>query len=100
MMFTGDWYTAETMREAGLVSRVVEDHDVEPESKRIADCLADRSPSGLRKMKNLLLQAPHRSLAEALAAEQRAWAEHASSLDMREGLSAFREKRKPRFVGQ
>jgi len=99
-MFTGDWYTAETMREAGLVSRVVEDHDVEPESKRIADCLADRSPSGLRKMKNLLLQAPHRSLAEALAAEQRAWVEHASSLDMREGLSAFREKRKPRFVGQ
>ncbi|WJR75834.1 enoyl-CoA hydratase-related protein [Bradyrhizobium sp. NP1] len=99
LMFTGDWVTATAMREAGLVTRVVDDSEVEAETTRLADTLAARSPLCLRRMKSLLTLGSQQGLQEGLAAEQREWAAHAASEDMREGLSAFREKRPPRFTG-
>jgi enoyl-CoA hydratase len=99
MMFTGDWFTATAMRDGGLISRVVGDEEVDAEANRLAERLADRSPVGLRRMKSLLLRNANPGIGEGLAAEQREWASHAASEDMREGLAAFRERRTPRFTG-
>lgn len=51
-------------------------------------------------MKSLLLDGADRSLEGALEIEQQAYAVHARSRDVREGLDAFRRKRQPKFVGR
>jgi enoyl-CoA hydratase len=99
MMFTGDSYTAADMKLAGLVTTVVADGAVEQEAEKLSARLAHRSPAGLRRMKSLLIHSSEQPKAAALRREQLAWADHALSSDMGEGISAFREKRPPRFTG-
>lgn len=99
MMFTGDSFTAADMKQAGLVTAVVDDGAVEEEAGKLADRLALRSPTGLRRMKSLLVHSSEQPKSVALRMEQLEWALHAMSSDLREGISAFREKRVPQFTG-
>lgn len=99
MMFTGEVCSAAMMKQAGLVTHLVADTDVELEADRLTLLLARHSPLGLRRMKTLLEDSMDVTSDAALAAEQRLWAVHAVSNDMNGGLLAFREKRPPQFSG-
>ena len=99
MMCTGGSFRGADMQQAGRVTTVAADTEVEAEAERLAARLASRSPAGLRRMKSLLLHSAEQSKAAALRAEQLEWGLHATSDDMREGIAAFREKRTPRFTG-
>jgi enoyl-CoA hydratase len=99
MMFTGDSFTAADMKLAGLVTAVVDDGAVEEEAEKLSGRLSLRSPAGLRRMKSLLVHSSEQPKAAALQKEQLEWALHAMSDDMREGISAFRDKRSPQFTG-
>jgi enoyl-CoA hydratase/carnithine racemase len=99
MMFSGDSYPAAEMKLAGLVTNVVADGAVENEAGKLADRLALRSPAGLRHMKSLLAFTAEHPKDAGLRMEQLHWALHARSSDLREGISAFREKRTPQFTG-
>lgn len=99
MMFTGDSFAAADMKLAGLVTAVVDDGAVEGEAEKLAGRLSLRSPAGLRRMKSLLLHSSEQPKAAALRMEQLEWALHATSNDLREGISAFRDKRLPQFTG-
>ena len=50
-------------------------------------------------MKSLLTYSAEQPKEAALRTEQLQWALHATSHDLREGISAFREKRTPLFTG-
>ena len=100
LMYTGDFLDAETMARWGLVNEVVEDEDLMPAVHRLLDRLATKSPIGLARMKRLVDEGLDGSLAQAIELEQRIFAEHAASVDRREGLAAFAERRAPRFVGR
>ena len=99
MMFMGDSFTAADMKQAGLVTAVVDDSAVEKEAEKLAGRLSLRSPAGLRRMKSLLVHSSEQPKAAALRMEQLEWALHAMSNDLREGISAFRDKRLPQFTG-
>jgi len=100
LSFTGDSVSAETMRDFGLVSVLCEDDELADTALKLGRKLSTRSPLGLSRMKTLLNMASDAPRDACLAAEVLASAAHTASQDMREGLDAFTEKRKPVFTGR
>ncbi|MFT3820739.1 MAG: enoyl-CoA hydratase-related protein [Rubrivivax sp.] len=100
MMFTAELFDAEALATQGLVNEVVDDGALEQAVVQLTERIASKSPLGLARMKALIDAGMEVSLDEALAAERRANVEHASSADLREGLLAFAEKRRPKFTGR
>lgn len=83
----------------GLVSRIVADADLEHEALELAADLA-RSPTYMLGLaKKMFAAASSPSLETVLEIESFAASVARSSEDHREGVTAFREKRKPNFTG-
>jgi enoyl-CoA hydratase len=99
MMFTGDLFSAAEMAQAGLVTRVVPNDQLEAEVQKIAEKIAEKSPIGLQRMKALLEDGMDVPLKQALRTEKLVSAAHMRSYDSSEGGRAFMEKRKPVFRG-
>jgi enoyl-CoA hydratase len=98
LIFTGRLVDAEEAARIGLVNGV---HDpVLDKARETAALLASKSPVALRVMKRLANRALGGEHAENLAAEGESFGELFSSEDAREGLTAFVEKREPRFTGR
>jgi enoyl-CoA hydratase/carnithine racemase len=100
LLFTGEFVPAETLVAAGLVNEVVEDADLVPAVERLVAKLAPKSPLVLRRMKALVDDGLQQAAPTALRLEILASEAHAHSHDMQEGLAAFSEKRKPKFIGR
>jgi len=99
MMFTGEMFSAATMREWGLVNDVVRDTELPETVANLLERLATKSPIGLRQMKRLVDKGLQLDADNALEFEQQVFAEHSLTRDRREGLAAFAERRKPIFTG-
>jgi len=99
LLYTGEFVAAEVLREAGLVNEVVDDADLVAATDRLVEKIASKSPLVLRRLKTLVDDGLEQPRTTALRLELLASEVHAGSQDMKEGLAAFAEKRKPRFVG-
>lgn len=86
--------------EIGLVARVFDDEVLFDKSLEIAQGLAAGPPIAIGLAKRLLNHAPTASLEGFLDAEAFAQSVAFTSDDFREGLAAFREKRRARFPGR
>lgn len=91
---------AKTLHEWGLVNRVVPATDLMDTAEKTAAVLATRAPATVRETKRLVEAAAHSSMNDSLERERRAIIKSAATQDAHEGVSAFFEKRKPRFTGQ
>ena len=100
MTFTGDPLDAAAALACGLVSRVVPDAQLMAAAQALAERIAVNPPHALRMAKRLLQQG--REMAQLpmleLAAQMQALAQ--TSQDHREAVTAFLEKRPPKFTGQ
>jgi len=100
LLFSGDFVPAEELVAAGLVNRVVDDAELLDAAAQFVARLRNKSPLVLRRMKALVDDGLEQPVETALRLELLASEVHAHSHDMKEGLAAFEEKRKPRFIGR
>lgn len=99
LMLTGDMMTAREAERIGLVGEVTPAGELEAGVERLVQKLKAKSPAVLKGMKTLLNKAIRDDLEDALRYEI-AFVERFSTTepDVREGLLAFKEKRKPRYA--
>lgn len=91
-MITGQMVEAEDALRAGLVNYVVPCAELVPFSRNLLRKILANGP--------LAVRAVMRVTAAGMEAENEAFGRVGASLDAREGMAAFLEKRPPRFTGQ
>jgi 2-(1,2-epoxy-1,2-dihydrophenyl)acetyl-CoA isomerase len=92
--------SAQDAKDIGLINDVFEDDRLLPEVMKIAHAIEGGPTLAIGRTKTLLRLSEKSQLSEHLAAEQHMISISGSSQDFREGVSAFIEKRKPRFTGK
>lgn len=91
---------AEAALSAGLVDVVTDNDTVLAEAMRIARELASGPTEAYGGIKRLFLNAQNSSFESQLEDEAQTLAMVARTADAREGIDAFRNKRKPKFTGR
>jgi len=97
MNLVGDAILSEEALEAGLVNRVVPDHELFETALMWGRKLAGQAPVAVEEIKT----ASHKGdLDEGIEAEKRAFATAFGSEDAKEGIGAFLAKRTPKWSGR
>ena len=99
LMLTGDPISAERAYEAGLINKVVPRDELMPAAMAYAERIVENAPLVLGMLKRYAQEVMPRGPVESLAVWRRGPEMIFSSRDAKEGVAAFKEKRKPKFLG-
>jgi enoyl-CoA hydratase len=100
MALTGDMIDAATAERFGLVNHVFPADQLEAETMKLAEKIAEKAPIALQLSKEAVKFASRSNLDEGLRREVDLFAICFSTEDKEEGVAAFLEKRKPEFKGR
>ena len=100
MILLGEKLRAEEALEIGLITRAVEPGNLDNEVTAVITKLESNSPIGMKIGKQAFYDASEMSFEDALEFLSTKLLEVASTQDAREGITAFLEKRKPKFIGK
>lgn len=95
----GDRFDANTARDMGMINFVVPAAELDAETDKLARRLASGPTHVYGNTKALLYRSLESEFEAQLQAEAESFADCASRPDFREGVTAFVEKREPRFTG-
>lgn len=99
MLMTGETVTAERAARFGMINRVVPAADLMVDALALAERLAAGPTGSIGRIKRMLNASYSNTLEQQLALEHECQIESGRSADFKEGVSAFFEKRPPRFEG-
>jgi enoyl-CoA hydratase/carnithine racemase len=97
LLLTGRRVGAEEGLSLGFVDRLVPEGRARSDALALAEEIATKSPISLRAAKRALNQGFDVDLATGLEIENSAWEEAAFSIDRREGIEAFNQRRAPQW---
>lgn len=97
LVLTGDRIDATEAHRIGLVNKVVPHEQLMAAARDMAQRVIKNSPIAVQQAKKALNEGVEVSLDQGLAIEAEAWRVNLATEDRVEGLSAFSEKRPPRF---
>lgn len=100
LMLTGRLFDAREAERLGIVTQVVPADKLESVAQELARKLADAPPLAVAATKTSVYQALTMNLPMALESESRGQSMLFLTQDMKEGIKAFLEKRKPVFKGK
>ncbi|RJR41306.1 MAG: hypothetical protein C4576_18065 [Desulfobacteraceae bacterium] len=100
MLFTGKTIDAQEAYRIGLVNKVVPAEMLLPEAKKLAQAICDAAPLAVQTAKECMVRGLGISLEEGLRLEDDMQSYIMSTRDFEEGMTAFREKRKPKYIGK
>lgn len=99
MVLTGDMIDAETAYDWGLVAKVVPAQTLLQETFELAKTITERAPVAVRLAKEAVNKSFEMTLKDGMDFERRNFYLTFSSLDQKEGMKAFMEKRNPEYKG-
>ncbi|MFG3061170.1 crotonase/enoyl-CoA hydratase family protein [Streptomyces sp. NPDC048231] len=99
-LLTGEPVSGARAGELGLANRVVPTGQAVEQALLLAEQLAANAPLALTAVKAVTLAADGAPEAEAFAAQRTVMAGLMASADVREGMTAFAERRTPRWTGR
>jgi len=100
MILLGERMTAQDALAMGLITRVVPAVELDEEVKKVLEILTLKSPIGMRMGKQAFYAAANMPLKEALKYLAERIKDIAGTEDAKEGITAFIEKRPPKFTGK
>jgi enoyl-CoA hydratase/carnithine racemase len=100
LIFSGSMVTAQEAERIGLVNRVVPHDLLMPTVYELAATMAKNAPRVLQLAKESIYRSLSSDVEAAFARETEVQTECFYSQDFLEGLTAFKEKRRPQFKGQ
>src|SRR3984957_14724288 len=99
IILLGQPFDAARAAELGFVTRVVPDRDLLATATETAQKLAEKPASALRACKKLLKRSLREQIEHAVDAEVEEFSARLRSVDTKEAITAFFEKRPPDFTG-
>lgn len=100
LIFTAEVIEAAEALRLGMINRVVPSAELAAATRALAERIAAGPPLALRMAKDLVNRAASSDLETALNLEAFAQSHASVSDDHREGVTAFFEKRRPKFAGR
>jgi len=98
LMLTAELFSAEVARESGLVNEVGRELELDKKLKDLAERFGEAGPVALRATKQLLADLPNAPKAKVKSLSVQVIAKQRTSPEGQEGLKAFVEKRKPKWI--
>lgn len=99
MIFTGRKIKADEALRIGLINKLVTTAELMNEAMKCANEIIANSPMAIAAVKDVINRGATLPLSEGLAIERAKFSDCFDTLDMKEGVNAFLERRKPNFAG-
>ena len=97
-LLTGDLFSAEEAKDAGLINRVVPDGEALVHAEDIAAKIVRNSPFAVRKIKETVVRTRYAEEEQAFRLETEIAKDVYDHADAKEGLTAFSERRDPDYA--